>query len=300
MRIGALYFAMEVSSMTRTLTRVPARRVLMGENWIEQPLPAPGVDRVGPFLLVHHWQNALPGGQNQLEVGVGPHPHRGFSPVTCIYSGAIRHRDSRGNDHVVRAGGTQWMDSGAGIVHSERPDVALAEEGGLLEIIQFWVNTPRAHKMEPPAYRPLKKETTPHWNDGGWDIALVQGEWNGHASPLPATHPLRIANFQGEAGAECNVPMPRDWVGAAYVLDGRITLAGHAAQGKEMLVIDGAAADDDLTLRCEERARVLFMSGAPFKEPVVSHGPFVMSSPGEINEAIRDYQAGRMGFLVED
>ena len=93
--------------------------------------------------------------------------------------------------------------------------------------------------------------------------------------------------------------MPRDWVGAAYVLDGRITLAGQPAQGKEMLVIDGAANDNVLTLRCEERARVLFLSGAPYNELVVSHGPFVMSSPNEINEAIRDYQTGRMGFLTE-
>jgi hypothetical protein len=66
-----------------------AQRVLMGENWIEQPLPSQITQRVGPFLLIHHWQDYFPGGQEPLEVGVGPHPHRGFSPVTCIYSGAL-------------------------------------------------------------------------------------------------------------------------------------------------------------------------------------------------------------------
>lgn len=96
----------------------------MGNPWIEQPLPAREVERIGPFLVVHHWPRGLPGGQNQREVGVGP--HRGFSPVPCIHGGAVPHWDSRGNDHVVRAGGTQWMDSGAGIVHSERPEVRLA------------------------------------------------------------------------------------------------------------------------------------------------------------------------------
>jgi|GEM_PF-3402207 len=198
----------------------------MGNHWTEQPLPAREVERIGPFLLVHHWQRGLPGGQNHLEVGVGPHPYRGFSPVTCIYAGAVPHRDSRGNDHVVRAGGTQWMDCGAGIVHSERPEVRLAEEGC-------------------------------------WDIALVQGEWNGHASPIPAAHPLRIANFQGEAGAQCTLPMPRDGVGSAYVLDGRSALNGQVVEGKKMLVLDGASTDDALRLRCDEPARVLFLSGAP-------------------------------------
>jgi redox-sensitive bicupin YhaK (pirin superfamily) len=286
--------------MNQRISLVPSRRVLMGSNWIEQPLPAPEVDRIGPFLLIHHWQDLLPGGQKQLEVGVGPHPHRGFSPVTCIYSGAIRHRDSLGNDHVVQAGGTQWMDSGSGIVHSERPDAALAETGGLLEIIQFWINTPRAHKMSKPAYHPLTAEDTPTWEDGGWTVSLVHGEWNGNRSPIAATHPLRIANLTGEPGDQTTVPLPSGWVGALYVLDGSITLGGHTAMGKQMLVIDSVNLDEELELACVDRARVLFLSGGPFNEPVVTHGPFVMSTPMEINEAIRDYQTGKMGRLIEN
>ena len=81
-------------------------------------------------------------------------------------------------------------------------------------------------------------------------------------------HPLRIANVQGEAGAQCTVPLPRGGVGAAYVLDGRSALNGQVAAGKEMLVLDGASTDDALRLRCDEPARVLFLSGAPPRSPV--------------------------------
>jgi hypothetical protein len=48
--------------------------------------------------------------------GVGPHPHRGFSPVTFIFKGGVHHRDSRGNDSVIYAGGAQWMNAGMGII----------------------------------------------------------------------------------------------------------------------------------------------------------------------------------------
>ena len=79
--------------------------------------------------------------------------------------------------------------------------------------------------------------------------------------------PLRISNVQGEACAQCTVPLPRGGVGAAYVLDGRIALNGQVAAGKEMLVLDGASTDDALRLRCDEPARVLFLSGAPLGAP---------------------------------
>ncbi len=287
----------------RPVRRVPARRVLMGSHWLEQPLPAPGLDRLGPFLLLHHWQDVLPGGQTQHEVGVGPHPHRGFSPVTCIYHGSIRHRDSTGQDHIVEAGGTQWMDSGSGVVHSERPDAGLAWEGGYIEFIQFWVNTPRAHKMEAPAYRPLSREATPTWTEGGWTVALVQGTWGAHTSPIPAHHPMRIANMTASAGAQIDIPMHARWLGGAYVLDGTVEIGDARFTGKDLAVIDPTLeprdGDAPLRLRCTEDARVLLLLGAPFQEPVVSHGPFVMTEPHEIQEAIRDFQLGRMGTLHE-
>ena len=288
----------------RDVKKVPARRVLMGTNWLDQPLPAPGLERLGPFLLLHHWQDVLPGGQTQQQVGVGPHPHRGFSPVTCIYHGAVRHRDSTGKDHIVEAGGTQWMDSGSGVVHSERPDAGLAWKGGYIEFIQFWVNTPRAQKMNPPAYRPLSREETPTWEEGGITVALVQGTWGSHTSPIPAAHPMRIANLSSTADAELEVPMPAGWLGGVYVLDGALEIGATRFQGKELAVISpatdlGPDSAAPLRIRATGPTRALLLLGAPFLEPVVAHGPFVMSEPHEIHQAIADYQRGLLGDLVE-
>jgi len=49
-----------------------------------------------------------------------------------------------------------------------------------------------------------------------------------------------------------------------------------------------------------EDTRFILMAGKPLNEPVVSQGPFVMNSTTEIMEAMRDYQMGKMGILVEE
>ena len=276
-----------------------AQRVLMGENWIEQPLPSQRTQRVGPFLLIHHWQDHFRGGQEPLDVGVGPHPHRGFSPVTCIYAGALRHRDSLGNDHVVTAGGTQWMDSGSGIVHSERPADSIARDGGMLEIIQFWVNTPQAQKMNAPSYQPLSQEETPCWSENKWKVALVQGEWNGKKSPIQSHHPMRIANLQcSDSGASIDLPMPKNWIGILYVLSGTVQVSDASASGRQMIVLSTGTANF-ISMIAKEDCRVLFLSAAPLDEPIVSHGPFVLNTYEEVQKAILDYHDGKMGALDE-
>ena len=271
----------------------------MGSIYVDQPLPSQQFDRIGPFLLLHHWQDLLPGNQSPFDVGVGPHPHRGFSPVTCIYAGGLRHRDSLGNDQIIQAGGTQWMDAGSGIVHSERPEDALAADGGMFEIIQFWVNTPRAHKMKKASYQPLSKAQTPSWSESGWVIALVQGQWNEYQSPIESNHPLRVANLRAEtAGSILNIPVPKEWTGLFYVLDGSLLIEGKRIEGRQMAtIVPNEAAE--IQIESLDACRVLMLSGAPFDENVISHGPFVMSSFEEIQQAILDYHDGKMGFLEE-
>ncbi|HJN06182.1 MAG TPA: pirin family protein, partial [Bacteroidales bacterium] len=166
----------------RTIKRViGAPKVNMGGIILDQPLPVRGVEQIDPFLLVHHWKHTHRGGQHQRDLGVGPHPHRGFAPVTFIFNGGVHHQDSRGNNSIVEAGGTQWMNSGMGIVHSERPTKEIAENGGEFEIIQLWVNAPAKNKMDPPSYQSLTKEDTPSVmsDDDKIEISIVAGEFNG-------------------------------------------------------------------------------------------------------------------------
>lgn len=272
----------------------------MGGIVLDQPLPYNGVDKIDPFLLVHHWADRMKGGQRQQDVGVGPHPHRGFAPVTFIFKGGVHHRDSTGVSEVVSAGGTQWMNSGKGIVHSERPNKELASKGGDFELIQFWINAPAKNKMDTPNYQPLSKENTPTIisDDGKVSTAVVAGNYEGAQGKIDAYSDVLILRLDLKPGGKTTVPIPANYNAFVYQLDGAMKVNGtETTKGRDLTWFNNDG--KHITLEATANTRVIMLSGQPINEPVSTYGPFVMNSQQEIMQAIQDYQSGKMGRLNE-
>jgi quercetin 2,3-dioxygenase len=284
----------------RTVARLLyAETVDMGGLPVHQPFPTQQVDQIDPFLLLHHHIHEMPEHVLPHKTGVGPHPHRGFSPVTFVYRGGVHHRDSRGNDSVVYAGGTQWMNAGRGIVHSERPPKDIMERGGVQEIIQLWVNTPAAHKLEQPEYFALQAEDTPTVTAPGVSVQVVAGEHQGVSGPISTKSPVLALRLELKAGASHTFPLPADYNAFLYLLDGAVQVAGFGlVEGLHQVLFNQDG--EGITLTAREDTRALLMAGKPLGEPVVASGPFVMNSQTEIMQAIRDYQMGKLGILIED
>lgn len=267
---------------------------------VRQPLPTNNVDQVDPFLLLHHADVKAPKYIDPDDAGVGPHPHRGFSPVTFIFKGGVHHRDSRGNNSVIYAGGAQWMNAGMGIIHSERPPHNIHEIGGRQEIIQLWINTPAAHKMDQPAYFPLAADEAPAFTSEDKKVKgrIFSGEMLGIKGPIPSHTEVNAATFELEKGGKISVELPPTHNVLLYLLDGKLTVDGFGlVEGYHAVMFrnDG----EGITFEAMEDTRVLLLSGQPLNEKVVSHGPFVMNSETQILEAMRDYQIGKMGVLIE-
>lgn len=280
---------------------VPAFKINMGGTILDQALPNRLMDQIDPFLLIHHWRDDLTGGKHQSEVGVGPHPHRGFSPVTFIFQGGVHHRDSLGTSEVVSAGGTQWMNSGKGIVHSERPHKDLAENGGTFEIIQFWINAPSSKKMEEPSYQPVSLEDTPKVEglDNGSEIMLVAGEYGDLKGPIHPHSDVLIMRMNLNKGTKHRIEIPEHFNALIYQLDGTLKINGETETNNKNLLHfnnDGTFID----VEALEDTRLIMLSGEPINEPLSTYGPFVMNTEDEIREAIIDYQSGKMGILTEN
>lgn len=279
---------------------ISSQKVKMGSVDIEQPLPWKDIQQIDPFLLIHHWKDEFPGGQDPASVGVGPHPHRGFAPVSFIYKGEIHHRDSLGNESIIGPGGTQWMFAGSGVVHSERPSAPIAKEGGPLELIQFWINVPGIYKMDEPTYYPLNAEDTPTLSnpDDTFHIALVSGELLDQKGPIPTFHPVITAQLYFEQGGQMEWSLPTSHNSLIYVLEGSLMVNGEEVRARQMAWLQDESAT---TVKCEalEKGKGILLSGQPINERLATYGPFVMNTQREIMQALEDARSGAMGALEE-
>jgi redox-sensitive bicupin YhaK (pirin superfamily) len=286
---------------TRTVSHLLyANQYDMGGMPIRQPFPTQNVEQIDPFLLLHHADVKVPEHIEPDHGGVGPHPHRGFSPVTFIFKGGVHHRDSRGNDSVIYAGGAQWMNAGMGVIHSERPPHDIQEIGGRQEIIQLWINTPASHKMDQPVYFPLAAEDVPQnvTDDGKVLLKVFAGELGGLKGPIPSHTEVNAATLELKKGGKASITLPSYHNAVIYLLDGKLRIDGYGlAEGLYAVFFkkDG----EGIAFEALEDTRVLLLSGKPLDEEVVSHGPFVMNNQTQILEAMRDYQMGKMGMLIE-
>lgn len=270
----------------------------MGGHLLDQPLPHQFIESVDPFLLIHHWAVELPGDRRSQELGVPPHPHRGFSPVTFIFQGDVQHRDSLGNNSIVRGGGTQWINAGRGITHSERPSKALAEKGGMQELIQFWVNTPASMKMKPPEYQALQKEDTPTFKVDNYEVAVVAGEQFDLKGAIESQTPMLLLRGTTRGEAKIKHEIPAGYNALIYVLDGDFKMDGREVGERQMVWLNNDG--DSFEIESAGSGRYILLAGQPINEKVTQYGPFVMNTQTEIMQAMRDAQMGKMGILVEE
>jgi redox-sensitive bicupin YhaK (pirin superfamily) len=283
------------SGSLRSITgQFPAQRDDIADLITRRPLPGRGLDQVDPFLFLnHHGPQVYRPRNNGLPFG--PHPHRGFETVTFILEGDIAHRDTGGHESVIDAGGVQWMTAGSGLVHEEVSSAEFKRDGGPLEVLQLWVNLPSRLKMSPPKYVGLQREDIPslELDDGKAQLDLIAGAWAGQVAPIQSLTGITMTTLTLTAGARVQLGAPADRSVFFYLVRGALKVNGVpvAAQHLVTFAHDGDAID----VAADADAFLVFGHADPIKEPVVSHGPFVMTTHQEINEAIADYQAGKFG-----
>jgi redox-sensitive bicupin YhaK (pirin superfamily) len=270
--------------------------VMMGDIKLGQPLPTNGVRQISPFLLLHHLGPiTIRPGENPLDLGA--HPHRGFAPVTFVYEGQVSHSDSLGNQRIVSGGGVQWMSAGSGIVHAESAGSDLVRNGGPFEMIQLWVNLPRSLKMSEPTYQPFDAAEIPCFQDQTKKVKLnvIAGSYLDLKGPVK--HPAEIAAFTIyiKEGGSLTITTNTDWNVVLYQLGGQTEVGNGTLEGRQLAYFNFD--DNELKLHAKQDSRFLYVSAPPINEPLAQYGPFVMNRPEELQQAIEDYQSGKMGTL---
>lgn len=259
--------------------------------------PEIGMAGMSPFFLLDYgakWQ--VPSSEKPR--GVGVHPHRGFETVTIAYHGKIAHHDSAGNSGVISEGDIQWMTAGAGVLHKEYHEEEFSRKGGLLQMVQLWVNLPAEYKMTPAKYQAIENKdiTKVVLSDGVSSVEIIAGEYNGKKGPASTFSPVNLFNARLIEGARAQFAFNKNQNTGMLVIEGeiRINKTGIAPENHFILFKhDG----EEILIEAVKKSVVLVLSGEPINEPIASYGPFVMNTKDEIKQAYEDFNNGKFGYL---
>ena len=260
---------------------VQLKRVFGGNN----------LERFDPFLMLDEFGSDQPA---DYIGGFPSHPHRGFETVTYMLEGLMEHRDHMGNVGRLQPGDVQWMKAGSGVIHSEMPQ----QTEGRMRGFQLWVNLPGAEKMTPATYNDLAAASIPQFTIEAMTIKAIAGELEVDGTQVtgavtglstdPAYLDLAFASAQ-----TTNIVLPENYTALIYVYEGVAEIGANSyklSAGQLARLSKG----DSIRLRADAGARILIITGKPIGEPIVHYGPFVMNSVEQIEQAIRDYNSGKL------
>ncbi len=235
--------------------------------------------------------------------GFPQHPHRGFETITYVRRGLIDHSDSLGATARYGRGDVQWLTAGAGIQHAEMFPLLDREGRNPVELFQIWLNLPAADKMSDPYFAMLWDTDIPRIEEDGATVTVVAGTLAGSTPPAPppdsyaskADADVAIWHLTFDGGATWTMPAASAGTSRVlYLFDGDgLTVGSTPIGARTGAVVDAMA---DLTLRATTGpVEALVLQGRPIGEPVASHGPFVMNTAAEIQQAYDDYQTTQFG-----
>ena len=255
-----------------------------------------------PFLLLDDFRNDKPA---DYVAGFPWHPHRGIETITYVLAGSVEHGDSLGNRGSLGAGDVQWMTAGSGILHQEMPK---GNPQGRMHGFQLWANLPASLKMTRPRYQDVAAKDVPEViDDDGTRVRIIVGDFWGKTGPVDgvAAEP-RYLDVSVPPGKRKRLPVDRSHHAFSYVFAGRGTFRDasepRAVQNESTGTLDRDTGNrslvlfdqgDEITVQAgDEGIRFLLVSGKPLEEPVAWHGPIVMNTQTQLQEAYAELQAG--------
>lgn len=267
----------------------PAHRDDIGDLVTRRPVPGPGLDQIDPFVFLnHHGPQTYP--PNNCGLPFGPHPHRGFETVTFILQGNLAHRDTGRGESVIEAGGVQWMTAGRGLIHAELSPESFKRAGGPLEILQLWVNLPARLKMAEPAYVGVGEADIPQQEIAtGVRMRPISGS---EGAPIGSLTGLMLATVEMADGSSATLSAPEGRNVFFYTVRGACRIGARDVPEHHIARLGPG---DALSVRSDSGCLILFGHGDPIGEPVFAHGPFVMNTREEIEQAFDDYRRGVFG-----
>ena len=254
--------------------------------------------RMSPFLLMDYAPVHYFAPNDGPPRGVGSHPHRGIETVTIAYKGKVEHNDSTGAGGIIEEGGVQWMTSGKGILHKEYHEKNFSKKGGEMQMVQLWVNLPAKDKMTEPKYQNIEKNDLAKVDlgNGVGTIDIIAGEFENNKGPASSFSHLSLFNVKLKKGKGTSLSFKESHNTGLLIIKGNVTINNSEKAPTNHFVLFNNKGSE-FTIRADDDAEILILSGEPIDEPIASYGPFVMNTNDEIRQTIDDFNNGKFGYL---
>jgi redox-sensitive bicupin YhaK (pirin superfamily) len=272
-------------------------RTSLGPLIINRMLPNSYTNKVGSFLFLDYVAPAIKEIINTK--GMGAHPHRGIATLTYILQGEVEHFDSAGNTGKIYSGGAQWMKAGNGVIHDEIINYDSKTESKIIEGFQFWINLPAKNKAEDPAHIAIQAKEIPKkvlFDEAGW-IKVIVGNYEDLNAIIPNYTEQFLYHVHIEPRKQFSINLVDKIEAAAFLTTKKATLNDEEFEARELVEFGSKEGEIEIKNTSDTAIDVLLFGGEAYTEPVVSEGPFVMNSSGEIMEAYRDFYAGKYGRI---
>jgi redox-sensitive bicupin YhaK (pirin superfamily) len=273
-----------------TVYTADAHPGFLGKGHTAKPVIDIDFSESDPFIML---MDDILDKTDHVPVG-GPHPHAGFETVTLVLQGEIGE-----GPHALKTGDFEMMTAGSGIVHTE-----ILAKPMKMRILQLWLNLPQQDRKASPRVQRLTAGHVPVASSDGVNIKVYSGTFAGVTSPVMNHTPFVLAEIKMKAGASTTQPLPADFNGFLYVLDGTV----HVGANRQALPVDhvgwldrsDAPGNSQLTLTAGTTdAHFVLYAAQPQHHQIVSHGPFIADSMDDIKQLYAEYRAGKMGHILE-
>ena len=196
------------------------QRPIMGFP-VWEALPARDVpyELSDPYILLHE-ATLHPSQMANVDT---EHPHRGFDNLWYVIKGSSSTGHTTGPGGAIERadlpeGSLLFLRTGRGAQHAERIGADQLGEGLDNEVrtVLFWVNLARRDKQSEPYANVLHREDMVLTTEGDATARVLVGK----GSPIELGTPALILDVTLDRGGRTNHPLPAEFQGFAYLLDG--------------------------------------------------------------------------------
>lgn len=277
----------DCSDTVPSIQRVAARSAEIGGTLpVNRVLPTRQRRLIGAWCFLDHAGPARFAAGEGMHVGA--HPHTCLQTFTWMIAGEVMHRDSLGNQQVIRPGEVNLMTAGRGIAHTEdsMPD------SQQLHAAQLWIALPQTLADCAPAFAHYPE--LPRWTVEGVEHSLLVGKYAGHTSPVQVHSPLMAVDLATQQGGTLQLNLNPQFEHGILLLEGELSIGTEVFSENELGYL--GCGHDQLKLQLAPGCRAILLGGEPLDAEILMFWNFVGYSKAHIAQAWRDWQAGDARF----